>query len=36
VSHTLRPVLGDVPEVEMPEREACTVFADAFLRAAAT
>jgi AcrR family transcriptional regulator len=33
----LRPVLGNVPEVEMPELdEACTVFADAFLRAAAT
>jgi AcrR family transcriptional regulator len=33
----LRPVLGNVPEVEMPELdEACTVFADAFLRAVAT
>ena len=33
----LRPVLGNVPELEMPELdEACTAFADAFLRAAAT
>jgi hypothetical protein len=33
----LRPVLGNVPEVDLPEPDqACTVFADAFLRAAAT
>jgi AcrR family transcriptional regulator len=33
----LRPVLGSVPEVETPEvDEACTLFADAFLRAVAT
>jgi AcrR family transcriptional regulator len=35
--HTmLRPVIGNIPEVDLPELdEACTVFADAFLRAAA-
>jgi AcrR family transcriptional regulator len=33
----LRPVLGNVPDFELPELDqACTVFADAFLRAAAT
>jgi AcrR family transcriptional regulator len=36
--HTmLRPVVDNVPEIDLPELdEACTVFADAFLRAAAT
>jgi len=36
--HTMvRPAIGTVPEVELPELdEACAVFADAFLRAAAT
>jgi AcrR family transcriptional regulator len=33
----LRPVLGRVPEIDLPELdEACSAFADAFLRAAAT
>ena len=36
--HTmLRPIIGNVPEVDLPELdEACAVLADAFLRAAAT
>jgi AcrR family transcriptional regulator len=37
MSTMLRPVLDAIPELEVPELdEACTVFADAFLRAAAT
>jgi AcrR family transcriptional regulator len=36
--HTMvRPAIGSLPEITLPELdEACTVFADAFLRAAAT
>jgi len=36
--HTMiRPAVADIPEVELPELDqACTVFADAFLRAVAT
>ena len=36
--HTmLRPVVDNIPEVELPELDqACAVFADAFLRAVAT
>jgi hypothetical protein len=36
--HTMvRPAIDNIPEVEMPELDdACTVFADAFLRAVAT
>jgi AcrR family transcriptional regulator len=37
MSTMLRPVLNAIPELEVPELdEACAVFADAFLRAAAT
>jgi hypothetical protein len=37
MSTMMRPVLDAIPELEVPELdEACAVFADAFLRAAAT